>query len=100
MQCLVAIVDDGGPVGDKDDGLIVVLQQIVEQLTLGLRIEGAGGLVEEHNAAVAQRDLRGRVRRVGVFQYGTGRLHEWFNNTLGHKYNTIFLFMKQWSTTI
>jgi hypothetical protein len=42
------------------------------------------------NAAVAQRDLRGRVRRVGVFQYGTGRLHEWFNNSSGHKYNTIF----------
>ncbi len=54
VQGLVAIVHHCGTVGDEDDGAVVRGEYVVEQLALGVGVEGTGGLVEEHDGAVAK----------------------------------------------
>ena len=48
---MVAIGDDGGAMGDEDDGALLVGEEVGEELTLRFGIQGAGGFVEEHDAA-------------------------------------------------
>ena len=40
--------------GDKDNGLVVRRQDVLQQLALCFWVEGTRGLIKEHNAAVAQ----------------------------------------------
>ena len=43
---LVAIIYDGGSMGDKNDGTLVVTEDIFQYLTLRIGIKGTGSLVE------------------------------------------------------
>ena len=40
--------------GDEDDGLVALLQDILQQLPFRVGIKGAGSLIEQHDATVAQ----------------------------------------------
>ena len=51
---MVAVVDDSGTVGNEDDGLLVLRQQVLEQLSFGVRVQCTGGLVENHDGTSAQ----------------------------------------------
>ena len=51
---MVAIVDDGVAVRNKYYGVAAVGEQVAQQRTLGVGVEGTGGLVEQHDAAGAQ----------------------------------------------
>ncbi len=50
-----AMLDDGGAVGDEEDGLLPILtgREVVEEFLLGVLVEGAGGFVEEYDTALA-----------------------------------------------
>ena len=51
---MVAIVEDGVAVRNKYNGVAAVGKQVAQQRTLGVGVEGTGGLVEQHDAAGAQ----------------------------------------------
>ena len=51
---VVTIVDDGWTMGNEYDGLVVGREDVLEQLSLGVWVEGAGSLIEEHDGTVAQ----------------------------------------------
>ena len=39
--------------GDEDDGVLVVGEDVLEHLTLGVGVKGTRGLVKKHDAARA-----------------------------------------------
>ena len=51
MENLIAVGHNSGTVGDEDDRALLVLQEVREQLALGIGIEGTGSFVEQKNAA-------------------------------------------------
>ncbi len=44
----VTVFQHCGTVGYEDDGACFVLKKVLQQLALGTFVEGAGGLVENH----------------------------------------------------
>ena len=55
LDDLGAIGDDGGAVGDTNDGLAsLALVEVLQELLFGLHIKGAGGFVEQQHRALAQ----------------------------------------------
>ena len=54
MQRLVAVIDYGGTVGNEDYSLVAFLKNVLKQLSLGVRVECACSLVEEHDASTTK----------------------------------------------
>ena len=54
-QRLVAVLQYGGSVGDEDNCMLPVLQDIAQETLFGVGIEGAGGFVEYHERAVSEK---------------------------------------------
>ena len=55
LQDAVAIFHYGRAMGNEDDGLAMRGKEILQELTFGLRVERTGSLIEEHDAAIAQK---------------------------------------------
>ena len=54
MQHLVAVVNHGRTMSNKNNGLVVVGKNVLQKSSFCLRIKCAGGLIEEHHTAFTQ----------------------------------------------
>lgn len=54
MQSLVAVINNGRAMSDEDYSLVAFLKNVLKQLSLGVWVECACSLVEEHDASAAK----------------------------------------------
>lgn len=54
MQHLVAVVNHGRTMSNKNNSLVMVGKNVLQKSAFCLRIKGTGGLIEEHHTAFTQ----------------------------------------------